>query len=413
MRLFRPITALLLVALALTFSACAAGTGAAPTLTPDPALALTAAALFPTLLPAATVTPTPVARGDDSEQIAALLGQMENAVLRENRAAYLALVDLADPVFALEHTRWVEDWAGPPIVSRFDLTLRNLTIDGDTATGDLTMAWTTRSGFDTPSSPAQVSRGADFPARFTRGDDEAWRYAGEAWAVTLETEHFRVRAMPGLEATAQAALALLPDVYTYVTSSMGHTPGGVQEIKLYDNAWDMVATIALSLPEIRGWNEPGESLKLVADSSGEGLDAYVLAHEYTHFVYFDLAGTTHGHAPWWLVEGQAVYVGGHFLTLSDQNNRLRQVQEWATRGRLVDWDSISDFERTPEDLWPYVYPQGYAMVRYVAETYGQAALNAWVSAMAGELELAEATRSALGVSFAELDAAFRAWLVQQ
>ena len=398
-RVTRLFAALALLALA----ACSGGLRAAPTLTPDPDLALTAAALFPTPVPTPAPTPTPVARGDASEEIAALLGAIESAVLMHDLEGYLAMVDLSDPVFALEHTRWAEDWVRRAGLNRFDLSVRNLTIEDDRATGDLHVAWTTIL-------EREVSRGADFPVRFLRGEDGRWRYAGEFW-LTSETGHFRVHAAPGLGGVARQVIDSLPAVYAHVTASLGHTPAGVSEIKLYDNPWDLIATTRLSITDpISGWNEPGESLKLVAsDAPGEA----TLAHEFTHFVMFDMAGTTRGRWPWWLAEGVSEYVASHFWTVSQRNSRLEQVQDWRRTTGLAAWESISVFETTPRSLWPYVYPQGYAFVRYVSETYGDQARNAWLRAMATEMDLAAATESALGLSFGALSEGFLGWLDAQ
>jgi hypothetical protein len=71
------------------------------------------------------------------------------------------------------------------------------------------------------------------------------------------------------------------------------------------------------------------------------------------------------------------------------------------------------FEVTPLELWRYVYPQGYAMVTFVTEAYGAPKRNAWLAAMATEMTIDEATPAVLGVSFDELDGAFRAWVVER
>ncbi|MBN2469452.1 MAG: hypothetical protein JXN59_01915, partial [Anaerolineae bacterium] len=290
----------LLALLALSLAACGVDAGSAPTLTPDPGLPATAAALFPTTAPTHAPTPTPLAESDAAESIARLLRQMQNAVLARDEAAYLALVDLdADETFRQEHTRWVEDWAtaGGGLL-RFELALRNLTLnaDGKQATADLNMAWSHLGS-------VQVSRGADFPVRFTRGDAGRWRYAGEHWAAELETEHFIVKAQPGLEPRLEALTAYLPEVYSRVTQSLDHAPQDKPIIKLYDTPWALVATTRLSLTqEISGWHEPGEALKVVAAATA---DESTIAHEFAHAILFDLAGGTRGTYPWWVSEGAA------------------------------------------------------------------------------------------------------------
>ncbi len=387
---------------ALLLTACGVSPGSLPTLTPDPALPATAAALFPTAVPTSAPTPTPLAAGGASEAIARLLRAMQSAVITRNPDAYLALVDLSDPVFALEHTRWVEDWnSALGAVLRYELALRNLTVsaDGREAAADLTVNWTSLQG--------NVSRGADFPARFTLGEDGLWRYAGERWATMLETDHFLLRAMPGLERRMEQVAAFLPQVYARVTEALGYEPAGRLEIKLYNNPWSLSATTRLSLTEeIAGWNEPGEALKIVgAQADDEGL----IAHEFAHYLTFDMAGTTRGGYPWWLSEGISRYAESLFRPEADRNAWLAAVRDRRRAQGLVAWEDMAVFERTPEALWPFAYLQGYAFIAYVTETRGAEVRNAWIRAMAtGDLE--SATQTALDVSFGDLDRGFRAWL---
>jgi hypothetical protein len=181
------------------------------------------------------------------------------------------------------------------------------------------------------------------------------------------------------------------------------------EIKLYDSETALIANTLLNLPHARGWNEPGESLKLVADPNDPLLDTGV-AHEFTHFIEFEWAGTAHSRFPWWLSEGLAVYVGSHFELQERVDERLSGVRERALDDNLLEWSSISDFETTPVELWRPLYAQGYAFVRYVTETYGADQRNQWLRAMATEMDIEQATQAVLKTSFDGLDSRFRAWL---
>ena len=71
------------------------------------------------------------------------------------------------------------------------------------------------------------------------------------------------------------------------------------------------------------------------------------------------------------------------------------------------------FETTPQELWRFVYPQGYAMVRYITETYGEAKRNAWLASMATEMDIDAATPAAFGVTFDQLAADFVDWAIEQ
>jgi len=354
--------------------------------------------------PALTAAPTTLTSaapsGLDAAGIEALVGEMAAAVNARDRDGYLRHVDLADPVFALEHTRWVADWAELHPVLSYGLDVDGITGDGATATAQVTATWAV-DGFEAP-------RTATWAARFTGGPD-GWRYAGEVWRASA-AEHFQLLVAPGVGDAEAAILPALPDVYELVTSTLAYAPAGSMEIKVYADPESLVANTLLSLPPIRGWNEPGEALKLFFDDDPS--IPSVIAHEFTHFVLFDRAGTQRTRMPWWLDEGTASFVARSIEQESaGGDTRLRQVAEWAAAGELAPWADMAVFEETPVDLWRFVYPQGYAMVTYVTETYGEAKRNAWLAAMATEMAIDAATPAVLGLPFDDLDAGFRAWAV--
>jgi hypothetical protein len=346
-----------------------------------------------------------IAQSDDAAEITALLDRMEDAVRAQDKDTYLSYADLSDPVFALEHTRWADDWAGRAPVKRFDLMVDHLVIEGSEATADLKMFWSLR---DDP-----TNRRAVLPVLFRRDDHGVWRYAGEQWTST-ETEHFIVRAAPGLEEMAGTVTAMLPDVYDWVTTSLDYTPTGDVEIKLYDSREALAAVTLLSLPPITGWNEPGESLKLAAGAASmtEEYLRFVLAHEFTHKLTFDMAGNSHGCYPWWLEEGIADYVAFSAGSGDQGIYYMDLVRGWQAAGELAPWDTISDFENTPLELWDYVYAQGYVFVRYVTEVYGADQRNQWLRVMA-DLPLDESTQEVFEISFDELNQDFLDWLAEQ
>ncbi|MBN2306251.1 MAG: hypothetical protein JXQ72_17345 [Anaerolineae bacterium] len=340
--------------------------------------------------------------GDDADAIRALVAAMEDAVIDRDRATYETYVDWSDPVFASEHTYWINDWAGSDPLDRFSMSVDAIQVDGDTATGSMMLQWALL--------PNTSYRIAEFPVQFTLSDDGQWYYAGEAF-VSVEAEHFLVRATPGMENVATELIKALPDIYTHATASLDHTTDAIVEIKLYPDANALGAMIALSLPPIRGWNEPGESLKMLVEE-GTLPSSGVLAHELTHFLTFDMAGTTRGLYPWWLMEGIAQVVSEEFREEDNWGaDQIAYIRDLYLQGELAPWDQISDFEETPVNLWRLVYPQGYVFTRYVTEVYGERQRNNWLRDMAGDLDIDAATEHTLGLTFEELDQGFGEWLV--
>ena len=229
--------------------------------------------------------------------------------------------------------------------------------------------------------------------------------------TSTEIPGFVIRVAPGLEASGAQIADDLPGIRDDVTAALDYAPAGTLQIKLYADSPSIVANTLLSLPDIAGWNEPGEALKLVDQGQGNSL-APTIAHEMTHFIGFDRAGTRRSRMPWWLDEGIATFVGSQVSGLPE-DDRLAQVIGWEEGEQLAPWAQMAVFEETPLELWPFVYSQGYAMVRFVSEEIGVEKRNAWLAAMATEMDIGRATSTVLGLSFAELDAEFRDWLAQQ
>lgn len=402
-----PLLTLALLAV-LVLAACGVDPESVPTFTPDPGLRVTAAVLFPTPQPTITPTPTVVARADAGGEIARLLGQLQMAVITRNGGSYLAHVDLSDPLFALEHRRWAESWQTVGVaVTRFEMSVRNLGVDDGTATGDLSLLWSVRL-------PGEVTRGADFPARFTRADDGSWLYAGEVLVpVDSAADGYRVLVQPGLEAVGATVAAMLPGVADHVHRSLGYAPSGAEvgAFKLYDNPWTLLATVSLRLGgEIDRWNAPGEAIKLLATVP---IDETRLAYELTFQVLYALAGDdAPGQIPWWAAEGAAQVVASQYWSFTDRNRALRQAQDWQATTGLAAWDEISDAAAIPASLTGYPPVQGYAMVRYITETYGQDARNDWLRALLDN-PLEAATTAVFEIPFAELSEGFLAWLAAQ
>ncbi len=337
--------------------------------------------------------------GADEAAIDAVVEAMAQAVATQDSAAYLALVDLSDPVFASEQRYWAEDMADAGPFDRFALRVDQIAVEGDAATARLDILWALL--------PDTSYREAALPVRFVRTAD-GWRYAGEVWAL-LETDRFRVYALPGLEPVAQQVMAALPGLYDYVADHLDYSTFSVMQIKLYDTQDALGAAVGLSLPPILGWNEPGESLKLLVENGEPPTDA-TLAHEMTHYLTFDMAGTTHGGYPWWAEEGISDLIASHYWPQGRAQRQIETVRAARERGALPEWSAIADLEATPVALWRYVYPAGYAFLRCLTETYGESARNDWLRALADSPDLDAASQRAFGTSFEALNSAFLTWL---
>lgn len=329
---------------------------------------------------------------------AGLVNAMQDALNRRDAAAYLALVDQRDPLFATEHRRFVQDWeARPPQTVR--LTLSGLNVTGDQAVGQVRWSWRTA---------ASVQGDVTFTSTFKKMGGE-WRYAGEAFPVQLGGG--QVLAQAGQEEVAGAIAANLNATLALVRTTLGYGPALPPVVKLYSSNAALSASVQLSLQPVSGWNEPGEAIKLAAPRWPES--RVTLAHELAHAAVFSRFGEGQGRIPWWMHEGLAHFVASGLWSEEARASFLQRSVTWHSRGELVAWDRLSDFGTTPGTLWPHVYGQGYAFVRYAVGRYGMSRLTTFMQALAAGRSTQAASTQAFGATFEQLNKDWTAWLGTQ
>ncbi|MCW5764725.1 MAG: hypothetical protein KIT68_01960 [Phycisphaeraceae bacterium] len=391
--------------------------------------------------------------------IEAVLAEMQAAVLAGDIPGYLRHVATDDPIFRKEQENWAADlekfkpaqfilairpdpspaprpdpapapeadakqpatpapeqlWKDRPAEfgptrARFTLTMTWMMPQNDNDAG--------------PQGKGGRTRSVEYPVIFERAADGRWLFKGEQWQVMELTpgaegapQDFagvRVKYDPGLEGMAKAVIAAMPEVRAHVDEGFEQRIERVQEVKLYGSMAHLQASIYLSYSDsLGGWNEPHESIKLLGRAGrqgGAGLKT-VMAHEYGHVATFEF-GEKATDAPWWVLEGVADLAAAKFRTNPvERVNTI--VHGWARRGRLANWEDITDFRNTKGALMGNVYTQGEHMMLYVSDRFGRTKRNAWLRAMAAGKTIDQATRDALGLSFADLDAAWRADIDQR
>jgi len=348
------------------------------------------------------VDPTPAG-------VSARLRDVVESMARHVRApdddAYLAHVHGDDPVLLTEQRNWIADVVDRP-PEAFDLEIDAGSVEpgegAESATARLTATWRM---------PGGPRREVSFPARFVV-EAGRWKYAGRAWEE-LGGERVVVKHAGGLEPVARKVLEQFPEVAEHVERGFGLERGEdfpasrVQQIKLYGSMGELQYSIYPSYRDpLGGWNEPGESMKLLAQPGSRFTDQRpLLAHEYGHVVTFML-GPHASEAPWWVLEGVAELAAERF---AGRGAHVREVVEaWAGSGRLVGWEELADFRGIDPRHQVHVYFQGHSMLGYVSDRFGRSGRNAWLRAMARGASLEEATRAVLGIAFDELDEGWRA-----
>ncbi|MEM8757357.1 MAG: hypothetical protein AAGF47_06210, partial [Planctomycetota bacterium] len=320
---------------------------------------------------------------------------------------YLTHIDHSEVEWSAEQTAWARDLARiTPDLLRFELGSIETRELGRYADGQLRVTWNTPN-WDGP------DRVIELPVSFRRSDGGTWFYGGRRWNE-LDAEGLRVMYAEGLEGYAEAAVEFWPAVKAHVDKGFATELDHPQVIKLYDTMAELQFSIFPAYVEpLGGWNEPGESIKLVAGEYGPDYFRSTIAHEYAHALTFAMGPDDlteqieHAHnLPWWVAEGTAELAA---LEFSGSWGRVRRaVRAWHAEGQLISWDRITDFYTTDPADYRYVYVMGCHMVGYLSERFGRQARNAWLAAMMNGSTLDGACREAFGVGFEQLDAEWRA-----
>lgn len=339
--------------------------------------------------------------------IARAVGAMETAVRRADSGAYMALVDAADSVFAEEQRKWARDLRVRP-VETITLTLSDTPVpreDGSWVV-PLSLAWRL------PGESADRAVAYDAVFRPVGLPDGAWVFSGRVWEA-FHGDGVRVLVQGGDADAAEMAgylVGRVGELLDSVESELEQVLSVEPTIKIYPDMKSLQASIALSYTDsLGGWNEPGESVKLLGrrGMAGPRLDATV-AHEIGHAVSFEY-GRAIVNAPWWSLEGIAEVAADPF--------RLRPnagaVVGLARAGRLMPFASLADFRGEAMNHGRQVYVQGRSMLAYIGERFGRTARNDWLRAMGEGSSLDDASASVLGVSFASLESDWRAMVEAQ
>lgn len=337
-------------------------------------------------------------------QLDQLLRDMSAAAATADQPGYLSHISPADAVFFKEQQNWARD-LGRIAPEHVEITLgdKPISLEPDgAAVADMVTKWRMPKGKD---------RTLAYPARFVRGE-LGWLYAGERWNV-LEGDHCKVfYEDEALKPVAESVAAVLPEIRSHVNEGFELADDKavterVQQVKLYTSMKHLQHSIYLSYTDgLGGWNEPDEAIKILANPrSSKGTLKILLGHEYGHVATFCM-GPKATDMPWWILEGVAELSAEEYSRDGDRVDRT--VKRWAKNDGLVAWNDLADFHGEALKHQQNVYTQGHHMVSFVSATFERRGRNAWLRALAQGSTLEDATKSALGLSFDELDKKWRA-----
>tara|TARA_A100001391_G_scaffold194174_1_gene170287 strand:- start:592 stop:1779 length:1188 start_codon:yes stop_codon:yes gene_type:complete len=336
-----------------------------------------------------------------------VIGAMNDAIEAGDVGAYMSRIDPSQAVFLTEQRAWITDsiLEGVQAIEYAFLEVPGVTEHAnDALVARIGIRWSLDG--DGP------LRGDEpwnmvYMARFVPlGSAEGgWVFAGPAWHFDLydEATNVRVLATEDHEANAQLALERAPEILTMVEEDFGKDLSTELVIKVYKKMKSLQASISPAYTDpLAGWNEPGESIKILGRSrvSKASLDP-LLAHEIGHAVSFEF-GPEINKAPWWTLEGIAEVAAGLFRDSWESKNR--RITNMAKKDNLREWEQLADFKGEATDHAMHVYLQGWSMIDYIDRTFGKDQRNAWFSELGTGATLDQASMRTLGLSFDELDA---------
>ncbi len=342
----------------------------------------------------------------ESIRVHQVIDAMEAAILKADVGAYMALIDPTDSFFVTEQRAWITDLQKHPVddVEIIIAWSESISLESDgSAIAPIEISW------HVPGE--ELDRHFAYQARFipVGSSDGQWAFAGRAWEIVdIETPGVRVYADALHEDLAYLASDRVVHLRDQIAQNMGmDMEMGEAEhrevvVKIYPDMASLQASIYLSYTDsLSGWNEPGESIKILGrdDYIRQTLDP-LLAHEIGHAVSFEF-GPKISLAPWWTLEGIAEVAAGLFRDVwSAKHERIVQM---AKNDNLRDWALLADFRGEANNHMRHVYLQGWSMIDYIGRTFTTEKRNQWFAALGAGASLDEASLSVLGMRFKALD----------
>jgi hypothetical protein len=319
---------------------------------------------------------------------------MEKAVRAADVDAYLQLVAQADPFFRQEQQCWAQDLTKikpESFMIRWDKA--QVAADGQRVTGEMTWQWRLPN--------TKNDRKLTFPSQFVR-EGKQWKFAGELW-LKVDCAGCEVLFLDEkLRAEAQSIAEIFPEIRRQVFADLAEREPARMQVKLYPRMVHLQASIFLSYVDgIAGWNEPGESIKLLSMRQGGASKTLraTLAHELGHAATWQM-GPKAKSIPWWVQEGVAEQVAEFYS--NKRRTSASTVAALLKSKQLCPWEKIHDFSPETLRLSLQVYNQGHHMCAWLTDRFGKPKRNEWLRAMANGEPLEQASQKAFGLPFSTL-----------
>jgi len=227
--------------------------------------------------------------------------------------------------------------------------------------------------------------------------------------VSFDAPHFRLRMQQKERVLLEPyAVPLLEKAYVALSERYAFLPSEPTHVELYASA-EHFSIRATGLPRLGVQGICfGNVLIALSPRGGEFNWAQILWHELSHVFHVQLS---RGRVPRWFTEGLAEYETE--LTRPEwKREDDRPLYDALSRGglpALAELNRAFTHARKPEELMVAYYASALA-VRYLAERYGQPAINKMLALWGEGLTTEQVFERALGGTLTGIDAAFRAQL---
>lgn len=227
------------------------------------------------------------------------------------------------------------------------------------------------------------------------------------WKV-LETEHFLIHYYSGFEELSKETANLAEEAYFKVTRDLKASPSGKVPIILTQDEF------------LNGYAEPIKN-RIVLDpvlmkSSIIGARRFI-THEFTHIITYEsfssgvniskLYGL--GNAPTWFLEGVAQYEAEYWYPAYDRMLRLHTLER-----SILSPSERDAFTVLGADEGSAGYNEGYAIVKYMLDTYGHDKLAKILEEIkANNVSLVMAVERVIGKSLLLIEAEWREYLEEK
>jgi hypothetical protein len=207
------------------------------------------------------------------------------------------------------------------------------------------------------------------------------------------------------EGSANAVLSVAADTYSFMAPILGVELTQPMSIVVYSDYRHMLEALQpasrVASQQLRtlGKAFPNERTLLVDGSLNNILST--AAHEFTHLLVADSAGSSYSGVDAWLNEGLAVY-----SERNPDNEFGRYLSDAIMTDSVPPLASLRTYAGTPRETLRN-YGQGFAIVSYLLDTYGASTMSEFFASIATVRTTDNALQAAYGLSIEELDNEWR------